>query len=569
METFENRATSSAFFTVVLPGLGKDLEKGLSGQFVLSCGMFKKQRNSALPQFLYEHFIQVFHKDGTLKDNPVHVRDLRQLCMMFYKFEVPFTDDQLKKATEKYIETDKLVKTSDFPYGLQEVRKNFCSLFPDNPLDIRPHHSNGATADSVTNPDKRSVRRHIPSLMKVYGPRFFFNSELHAKNWCSTFSTVTAEPNARLTFVPKDSRGPRSICMEPHERMFIQKGLQVKLYDYIENYSPAKGFINFTNQGVNQRLAYESSMTRLHATIDLKDASDMVSWSLLRLLAPSEWFVALQATRSACVELPDKTVLPLNKYASMGSALCFPIEAMVFWSIAKTVTPKVWVYGDDIIVDNNHVADVIHALESYGLIINHDKTLHKGFFRESCGGDYLHGHDISYIKCKSYSLNRYVAFCNLFTERYGVELATKFIKIFEFDENIVIQRQPLSFSTRPRSYIFYTDDCSSAHVFFQRRYNADLQRYEVRCLADSFKQDDSRVNEYDKFFSWLTISNTDVAPEEDAYLRTITSDLNCHVYDMKRRFSSFKIELGQQKLIYGLVKPRPKFTWDVLTDVLR
>jgi len=92
----------------------------------------------------------------------------------------------------------------------------------------------------------------------------------------------------------------------------------------------------------------------------------------------------------------------------MGSALCFPIEAMVFLTIAfvgierslnrqltksdiKSFLGQVRVYGDDIIVPVDHVRSVIGALEDFGLLVNTDKSFWNGNFRESCGGDFYDG----------------------------------------------------------------------------------------------------------------------------------------------------------------------------------
>jgi hypothetical protein len=382
------------FFLIDLPKLGKEFERSLEeGQFECHVPNFKMKKGTRLLRFMYEHFSLVFDDDGLILPRPCvnAIIHIRQLCLLYYKFEMPFTPEQEKEATLQFIEKDARVKTCDWPEGLSEVSKTFQSLFPEDPFDIRMHHASGATADKVCNPLKRSVRRYIPSLMKYYDATFFFQSLDHAKVWSRAYKTRQTEPSSTLTFVPKTSSGPRGICMEPHERMYAQKGLQTSLYDFIENHSPAKGYVNFTDQTINNRLAQKGSLDRSFATIDLKDASDMVSWDLILKLSDETWREALTATRSATVRTSLGTI-EMNKFAPMGSALCFPIEAMLFWSIAKTVAPEVWVYGDDIIVANEYCNDVIVALESYGLIVNRSKTLHKGLFRESCGGDFYAVH---------------------------------------------------------------------------------------------------------------------------------------------------------------------------------
>lgn len=566
MKTFKVKATSTVFFTTLLPSLGKDLDRGLCSDFVLTAS-FKKQRGSELPQFLYELFIRIFHKDGRIRIKPEGIQDLRQLLMMFYKFEEVFSESQLKKATEKYIDTDARVKTRGYPEGLSDVRKNFLTLLPDNPWDIRPHHSNGVTADRVSSGKKLTVRRLIPSLMKYFSANYFFNSHSHAKHWCSLFKTETASPRARVSFVPKDSRGPRTICMEPHELMFIQKGLQTKLYDYIENYSPAKGYVNFTDQGINQRLAYLGSLDGTYATIDLKDASDLVAWNLISMVVSPEWYLALKASRSAYVDLPDSTTMAINKFASMGSALCFPIEAMLFWSISRTVCPQVYVYGDDIIVPVAYAEVVISALEAYGLIINRDKTLTTGLFRESCGAEYYCGTDISYVKCKSYDDVRFIAFANLMRDRYGCSLTDRFVKIHEDFTQTIVMRQPLEHAWYQESCVYYTNHWASSHVFFKRKYDAYLQQYFVRWKQERSENKDECIDDYDRFFYWLTSKSTDVAPEEQHTVRELVRGVyTSQMYNIRRRFGA--LHSFSSQMVYGVVKPYTKFTWGVLRTVV-
>jgi hypothetical protein len=162
-------------------------------------------------------------------------------------------------------------------------------------------------------------------------------------------------------------------------------------------------------------LARLGSIDGSYATIDLKDASDMISNDLVievfGKVAPT-FLQLIQDCRSTRAKLPDGTILPLRKFASMGSALCFPIEAMVFFTIVMYTLVKisgkvpsrrlltklsrdVAVYGDDIIIPSSTATRVMEDLESYGLRVNHDKSFHTGLFRESCGGDYYNGVDIT------------------------------------------------------------------------------------------------------------------------------------------------------------------------------
>lgn len=552
------------FLTQLMPALGKDLERGLTTGFLCVTSSFKIKRGTNLPVFLYEFFIRIFEKDGLVRDKPEGIGELRQLLMLFYKFEMPFSPEMEKKAYDKFAATDALVKTSAWPATFFTVRGHFRTLLPDDPWDIRPHHSSGATADSVSNSNKRVIRRRIPSLHDVYGFEYFFQNYDHAQAWSKTDRLITAEPKSKVTLVPKDSRGPRIICMEPHERMFIQKGLMSLLYTHIEEVSPAKGYINFTNQEINRSLARSSSVDCKYATIDLKDASDMVSWNLIKKLVTPDWLVALTATRSTHASLPDST-LEFKKFAPMGSALCFPIEAMLFYSIGRSVSDEVYVYGDDMIVPRIDAENVIKALESYGLLVNHDKTLLTGLFRESCGGEYYCGVDISYIKCKSYSLPKFVAFCNLITERYGIEISEQLIAWYENTYDSLIFRKPFrkpvegSYFTpeveRPEWGVFFTNRLSSRDVFFKRRWNVNLQVHEYRYLAERCERIVNKdLTQYDEYFDALTQSSIAVQPEIDHRLKRISSNVFPRSYRYTMPSETTESDVRD-------TKPRTKFVW--------
>lgn len=221
------------------------------------------------------------------------------------------------------------------------------------------------------------------------------------------------EPTSRLLTVPKDSRGPRIICCEPVELMYIQQGVARDLMYYIEHHDYTKGHVNFVDQTINNRLVLEASASLEWATIDLSDASDRVGVALVQYLFP-EWVSRKWlALRSTATELPDGTVVPLRKFAAMGSALCFPVESLVFWALAvgciwectsdlSFALDCVYVYGDDIIVKDEYALRVMNTLESAGLKVNRDKSFIGSVpFRESCGVDGLLGHDVTPLRIRN------------------------------------------------------------------------------------------------------------------------------------------------------------------------
>jgi hypothetical protein len=222
--------------------------------------------------------------------------------------------------------------------------------------------------------------------------------------------------------VPKDSRGPRLISCEPLDFQWIQQGLGRALVQHLESHPLTRWSLHFSDQSPNQSGASLGSLTGDYATLDLNEASDRVSTELVRLLFPEPLLECLMNSRSLSTVLPDGRSLVLNKYAPMGSALCFPVLATVCWALLAVGLPdagsfpynessrKTWrprvredflVYGDDIIVRTAHAAHAMNLLESFGLKINRDKSCTSGFFRESCGRDAFKGLTVTPVRIRT------------------------------------------------------------------------------------------------------------------------------------------------------------------------
>jgi len=250
------------------------------------------------------------------------------------------------------------------------------------------------------------------------------------------FLSEAEERPARVVQVPKTLKAPRTISVEPSYMMLRQQSIAKPLMYLLESGYLGFKSIRFADQSVNRDLARTGSVDGSLSTIDLSDASDLVSLDVVRLIfqtCPS-FLQLLLDSRTSRAELPDASQISLKKFASMGSALCFPIEAMVFFTITLAslvhqsgrrpskkllgqLAAKIAVYGDDIIVPTETADGVMEWLEAFGLRVNHNKSFTKGFFRESCGGDYYMGEDItpSYVRQWTDTIDtrnpRFVAAC--------------------------------------------------------------------------------------------------------------------------------------------------------------
>jgi hypothetical protein len=240
-----------------------------------------------------------------------------------------------------------------------------------------------------------------------------------------TFLEPDAERPVKVITVPKTLKTPRIIAVEPTCMQFMQQAILEAMVQLLEAPRIAKnkrsnvayGFVGFSRQDPNREMARLGSREQRLATLDMSEASDRVSnqhvVSLLgRFPHISE---AIQVTRSTKADVPGHGVIPLAKFASMGSAVCFPMEAMVFTTIIfcgiqsqlnrslarediKSFRGQVRVYGDDIIIPVEYVSSVISYLEAFGLKVNKDKSFWTGKFRESCGKDYYDGHDVTPVR---------------------------------------------------------------------------------------------------------------------------------------------------------------------------
>jgi hypothetical protein len=177
--------------------------------------------------------------------------------------------------------------------------------------------------------------------------------------------------------------------------------------------------IGITDQVPNQEMARLGSLEGELATLDLSEASDRVSLKLVTtILEPyGNLLEAVLATRSVKASVPGHGIVSLSKFASMGSALTFPLEVIVFLTLIfygiqlklgrplsendiVSFSDRVRVYGDDIIIPVDCVDYVVTALELFGSKVNHNKSFWTGKFRESCGKEFFDGHDVSICRVR-------------------------------------------------------------------------------------------------------------------------------------------------------------------------
>jgi hypothetical protein len=426
-----------SFLTITLPNFGKDFERSLDQGFVGPTQFVGFRRSGGLPLFLGGFLDCVFERrTGALLPSPsvACIHAVRQLTLMFAKISLPCTSARRKAAIDKYVEVEHELHTAksalDDPVLDRRYARLSSLLWGDvlSSVDrkvyegkIYPKHGPGATAEKLRG-NAKWTQKEWPSRLESV----FSYTEYLASSWRFLpdladvqFLDPGAERPVRVITVPKTLKTPRIIAIEPTCMQYVQQGLLAALESAIDSDRVAEALVGWSSQMPNQRLARQGSRNGALATLDLSEASDRVANQHVRGLLRNHSLLAeaVDSCRSRKADVPGHGVMPLAKFASMGSALCFPFEAMVFMTIIflgieedlerpvtrkdiESYLGKVRVYGDDIIVPVEHVHSVMRCLETFGLKVNAHKSFWTGKFRESCGGDYYDGHDVSIVRMR-------------------------------------------------------------------------------------------------------------------------------------------------------------------------
>jgi hypothetical protein len=518
------------FLTKTLPRLGKALDRALSGEVQLDAASlaFDSLPNSKLPRFLGELFQLIFAHSGWVLPTPCvrSIQTLRQVLYLFYKYKLPYSLDLEQDVIDQFLQTEQdILPYNQYVNGLfheqigedpnairaikhgrtrrllQRARRLLSDLFSSFDVDdISPKHGPGAVSTRESLWGKYNWTKVSPRIASVYPFDTYFCASMgHVCDKYRSFKTIDfVESSARVILVPKDSRGPRLISCEPLDFQWIQQGLGSAIVRHVESHPLTRWNVNFTDQNPNRIGALYGSSTGRYATLDLKEASDRVSVGLVRLLFPEPLLGRLKACRSLSTTLPDGRVIVLNKFAPMGSALCFPILALTVWALLssgcwdayptrgdrhkrRSTLDGILVYGDDVIVPTDYSAHAIELLEAFGLKVNRAKSCTSGFFRESCGMDAYKGIDVTPVRLRTVWSSRpspdvyasYIAYANAFFHKHYHNtydfIVGNLCRVYrDIPEQSVDLSSALALIMVPEAYRSK-----------KRRYNKDLQRFQT------------------------------------------------------------------------------------------
>jgi len=400
------------------------------------------------------------------------IRDVKLLDFLYtflnFGKKLDFIDESFNSAAfRSWLDVEERLGDLLLPEDLTSyLKKILLKLLPTFEIDdLRPKFGPGSVQE-------RGVVGRIGKLKSLaYDPiidRFLFHGHIGkygmGEDLGISASSVIPDPSSwdpargissrisRLMFVPKNMKTARSICMEPNTLMFFQQGILDQMLRLIRG-SEYRNFIDIRSQDRNRMLSDIGSYTGDIDTLDLSAASDSVSVDLVKRIFPPSWLIPMLATRTGSVYLPDGSVYNLRKFAPMGSALCFPTQCIIFASVCilasliytyetedesparplfldwiydnclrvvrslpyyyqynnHQLSPMA-VYGDDICLDSRLTVIVKSILTSLGFTVNDNKSFcGSQSFRESCGGYYLDGHDITPLYFRIKGVRRQLA----------------------------------------------------------------------------------------------------------------------------------------------------------------
>lgn len=471
------------FFTICLPAAAAVLDQSIDQGVLLELkvlGMGRINTRTRIPRLFKGIWLTVFDINGSLRHDvdPTFILILRQLLVMGKKYESVCPPKAVDETVRKFYQVESELEP---PHPFWDADSYPVSDRVDHSMvDIYSDHTRNSLFAREDDNDQRYMLdlcqqvadramwatfgsvgqkpfatdtltfRHGPGATSEFGRgrdyKYAFptwNPRLESVWPYDTFGVANpavladqdainrcalTETHSRLIAVPKTMKGPRLIAAEPVCNQWCQQSLA----NYVSEVLRSKGqhlgrSIDFRRQDLSGAAALTASRTLQYATLDLKDASDRLStWHVLTLFRRHPAFRdAIAASRTRYLANTKFRRSPklhkLRKFATMGSALTFPIQSIVFTILCLTAClaargegaekwtdylEEVRVFGDDLIVPQWAYMRVLKMLEYARFKVNADKSFAGSNLRESCGVDGFRGYDVTPVKLKTFADSR-------------------------------------------------------------------------------------------------------------------------------------------------------------------
>jgi len=555
-------------FVKKLSKLGKALEISLITPKLLEVPEgFAIHEGSVLPEFFYEFWSAIFYDSGLRRHQTdesgavsqhasIYVLELRQLLLAYSKVEDIEPDVSEEVEIDEFIDRITFQPNIKLPSPILRIarrllRNFFCAdeeleaCFAQWVQDPFGRHGPGAVAEGEEGFQKWMFRTlpGINSKLFEYQPGIPVTDVSQASGYTLDVSC--------LCVVPKDFRGHRLICIEPKERMFAQQGLMQVIYQHAKVHPLVRASIDFTNQ----QKSISRSRNLRYSTIDLKDASDLVSKSLARLLLPKHIFALLTRYRSPHILAGSQVLENYETFLTMGNALCFPMETLIFWSLSMAsmiftdygddpsrfedsgifesfrrdtfdlylkYARRIRVFGDDIIVPNDYAQSVCTTLEEAGLVVNHSKSCLNSLVRESCGSWWFDQVDVRITKFAYHKLSNtrvWISWAANARELFGCGFHNTANAIL----GLMAAMHPVPYGT-----------CGlPGHMEISElvRYNETLQRVEVRMPTIRWDGRGARLAGLPGLYAWFTQQATSGLFQPDSVKGVEWSWVDCTTFE--------------------------------------
>lgn len=341
-----------------------------------------------------------------------------KLCLQFLLFLERFTysggaDEEA--SIRKYLDVNSACRDLEYDWGLQPgetligfVRDALAEMltvedwFPD---DTENDFSTGSVLEAMSikpaDPANKSTLSKWGYLSRYVANAYGVQYPLPGGRWGSRDMRMP-----RMTLVPKSFTSRRVIFPEDSYMSFTAHGLLVALRRMLTR-NGTMSFINERDQSVNRELARVGSQTGEWATIDMSSASDSIGKALVFRCIP-RWFVnvALQVS-SWNIEYPVDGRLVRKKlfsFLTSGNPMTWLFESVWFLALGRVAAAlagdphpelSTFSYGDDMVVRSCNYETTLQVLESFGHRVNVRKSYGEGRFRESCGGWFFDGQDVT------------------------------------------------------------------------------------------------------------------------------------------------------------------------------
>lgn len=261
-----------------------------------------------------------------------------------------------------------------------------------------------------------SIKENISAFDKLNGPlEVTYKAQNLAKSllkanpgWLQPFSQrllppydepeLVLSPGDLYSSVSKDATTDRPLGIPPLLNSIMSKSVGKHIS---RRYRKVAGVNINTAQRKHANVVEQASIDGNIASIDLASASDTISHRLVMDLLPYGWFKLLNDLRSPSFYLKEnETWYSYEKFTAMGCAFTFELESVIFYSLCKAtmdingISGFLSVYGDDILLPTTAYQAVTSFLGECGFETNHTKSFGIGYFRESCGADFLNGNTV-------------------------------------------------------------------------------------------------------------------------------------------------------------------------------